>query len=43
MLELVTTHLKKGGYNHESVKKELNIDDLTDLLKDIPYANEVIS
>ncbi|CDW91640.1 galactokinase 2 [Stylonychia lemnae] len=43
MLELVSSHLQKGGYTPDKVKKELGIDDLTDLLKDIPYANEVIS
>ena len=42
MLELVDTHLKKGGYNHDKVKQELGVDDLSVLLKDIPYFFEVL-
>lgn len=43
MLELTNTYLKKGGYNHEDVKKALNVDDLSVILKDIPYFYEVLS
>ena len=37
MLELVETHLKKGGYNLAKIKEELSVEDLSILLKDIPY------
>lgn len=43
MLELVSTHLKKGGYNHDKIKQELGIEDLSILLKDIPYSFEVLA
>ena len=43
MLELVKTHLKKGGYNHDRVKEELKTPELSVLLKDIPYSYEVLS
>jgi hypothetical protein len=43
MLELVSTHLKKGGYSHDDVKRELSVDDLSVILKDIPYFYEVLS
>ena len=42
MLDLVKTHLKKGGYNHDDVKKALNVGDLSNILKDIPYFFEVL-
>ena len=42
MLELVDTHLKKGGYTHDRCKAALHEDDLDFLLKDIPYSNEVL-
>lgn len=42
MLELVNTHLQKGGYNHAKCKQALNEEDLDLLLKDIPYSNEVL-
>jgi hypothetical protein len=43
MLDLVKTHLKKGGYNQARIKEEIGIEDLNSLLKDIPYSNEVLS
>jgi hypothetical protein len=43
MLELVTKHLKKGGYTQARVKEELSLEDLDSLLKDIPYSFEVLS
>lgn len=42
MLDLVKTHLKKGGYSHDDVKKALNVGDLSNILKDIPYFFEVL-
>jgi N-acetylgalactosamine kinase len=43
MLDLVNTHLKKGGFSHDDVKKALNVGDLGNILKDIPYFYEVLS
>ena len=43
MLDLVKTHLRKGGYNQAKVKEEIGCEDLNSLLKDIPYSNEVLS
>ena len=43
MLDLTKEHLKKGGYNQEEVKKDLRVDDLSNILKDIPYFYEVLS
>ena len=42
MLDLVKNHLKKGGYSHDDVKKALNVGDLSNILKDIPYFFEVL-
>ena len=43
MLELVTTHLKKGSYSQDEVKNALNVPDLSPVLKDIPYFYDVLS
>ena len=43
MLELTNKHLSKGGYNHDKLKKEFGVDNLNDIIKDIPYSNEVIT
>lgn len=43
MLELVHSHLKKGNYSVDDVKKALNVDDLAPVLKDIPYFYEVLN
>jgi hypothetical protein len=43
MIDLVNTHIKKGGYSHDDVKKALNVGDLSIILKDIPYFYDVLS
>ncbi len=43
MLELTKEHLKKGGYSADEVKSSLKVDDLSKILKDIPYFYEVLS
>ena len=43
MLELTREHLKKGGYSIDELKKAMRVDDLSLILKDIPYFSEVLS
>ena len=43
MLDVVKANLKKGGYTQDEIKKELNIDDLSLVLSDIPFFYEVLS
>ena len=43
MLELANQNLKKGGYSIEDIKKALRVDDLSQVLKDIPHFSEVLS
>ena len=42
MLDLTKEHLKKGGYSLDDVKKAINVGDLSQVLKDIPYFYEVL-
>jgi N-acetylgalactosamine kinase len=43
MLELTKEHLKKGGYSLDDLKKALKVNDLSNVLKDIPYFYEVLN
>ena len=43
MLDLTKEHLKKGGYTTDEVKQALGVNDLSPVLKDIPYFYEVLN
>lgn len=43
MLDLTKEHLKKGGYSIDDLKKALKVNDLSNVLKDIPYFFEVLN
>lgn len=43
MLKLVNDHIGKGGYTIDKLKRELNVDDVSDLISDIPHSYEVLS
>jgi N-acetylgalactosamine kinase len=42
MMNIVKEHIKPGGYNHDGMKKLLGVDDLIDMISDIPHAYEVL-
>ena len=42
MLELSSKHLKKGGYTHDDLKQEFGIEDLGEVLQDIPHMDVVL-
>jgi len=42
MLDLVKTHIKKGSFSVEDVKKALDVSDLATVIKDVPYFYEVL-
>ncbi len=43
MLDLTKEHLAPKGYTHDRLKKEFNVEDLNELIKDVPYSYEVLS
>ena len=42
MLDAVKTHLKPGGYTHDDLKKALGVEEIMDLINDIPNALGVL-